>query len=160
MYAIRSYYAPLVYIISALMLVATTARGLIQAFEINNEFRWLLAGLLILYGILLFSELAIMRRYPFYLKAYFVIQTIIVVVLLVLPFPSDNPETRETTDFYALLFIPLCVQAIFYFRRPISYYWVIFLTASSVTAFVITSYSIHYTKLYEDVCDTKFDPIA
>ena len=125
---------PLVYIISALMLVATTARGLIQAFEINNEFRWLLTGLLILYGLLLFSDLLIIRRYPFYLKAYFVIQTIIVVVLLVLPFPSDNPETRETTDFYALLFIPLCVQAIFYFRRPVSYYWVIFLTASSVTA--------------------------
>jgi len=114
------------------MLVATAARGLIQAFEISNDFRWLITGLLVLYGLLLFSELAIIRRFPFYLKAYFVIQASIVVVLLVLPLhPSDNPQT---TDFYALLFIPLCVQAIFYFRRPVSFYWVIFLTASSVTA--------------------------
>lgn len=125
---------PLVYVISVLMLVATAARGLILAFESNNAFRWLIAGLLVLYGLLLFSEVAIMRRFPFYLKAYFLIQAMIVTVMLILPYQIETPGTSETTDFYALLFIPLCVQVIFYFPRPASYYWAAALTATAVAA--------------------------
>lgn len=123
---------PLIYAISGLMLAATAGRGLLQAFEINDNYRWLMAGLLALFGLLLFSELAIYRRFHHYLKIYFVIQASIVVVLLLLPLPPL--ETPPTTDFYALLFIPLCAQAIVYFKRPASYYWFAALTAASVAA--------------------------
>lgn len=121
---------PLVYVINVLMLVATAGRGLFQAFEVNNDFRWLMVGLIALYGILLFLDLAIYRRFPTYLKYYFIVQAVIVIVLLLIPlYPLSSPWSN---DFFALLFIPLCVQAIFYYPRPVSYYWVIALTAASV----------------------------
>jgi len=120
----------LVYAISVLMLAATATRGLLQAFEINNRFRWLIAGLLVFYGVLLFTDLLLYRRFRHYLKVYFILQVSIVIVLLALPLhPLVNPLT---TDFYALLMIPLCVQAIFYFPRPTSYYWVVGFTLASV----------------------------
>jgi len=122
----------IVYIISVLMLGATALRGLLQAFETGDPNRWLIAGLMLVYGVFLFSEAAIIRRFPVYLYAYFVIQTIITVILILLPLYP--PEFPQSNDFFALLFIPLCVQAIIYFRTPRGYYWVIALTASSITA--------------------------
>lgn len=125
----------LVYIISVLMLVATALRGMLQAFETGDPNRWLIAGLMLAYGVLLFTEVAVIRRFPIYLYAYFVIQAIIIIILILLPlYPPDLPQSN---DFFALLFIPLCVQAIIYFRRPIGYYWVIALTVSSITSLFI-----------------------
>ncbi len=122
----------IVYIISGLMLVSTALRGLLQAFGTGDPNRWLIAGLMLAYGVLLFTDVAIIRRLPAYLYAYFVIQAIIIVILILLPlYPPDLPESN---DFFALLFIPLCVQAIIYFRRPAGYYWAIALTATSITA--------------------------
>lgn len=123
---------PLVYVISVLMLVATAGRGLLEAFGNNSSFRWLIVGLLALYGLLLFLDLGIQRRFASYFQAYFVIQASIIVTLLLLPL--DPPGAPISYDFFALLFIPLCVQAILYFPRPQSYYWVIALSAVSVVA--------------------------
>lgn len=147
---------PIVYVISALMLAAAAFRGLIQAFELNNDYRWVIVGLLILYGALLFSEIAISRKFPHYLYYYFIIQASIVIILILLPlFPLDNPNN---TDFFALLFIPLCVQVIFYTKRPANYYWVIALTIASVTALQIQygfiqgiEFSITYIMAYAGI---------
>ena len=123
---------PLINVISLLMLAATFGRAFLQTFEPSNPYRWLISGLLALFGILLFSEINISRVIPSYLKYYFLIQASIVISLILLPlFPEDNPRD---TDFFALLFIPLCVQVIFYFKRPINFYWFIALTIASVTA--------------------------
>ena len=139
----------IVFIISVLMLVATALRGLLQAFETGDPNRWLIAGLMFAYGVLLFTEVAIIRRLPVYLYAYFVIQSIIVVILILLPlYPPDIPQSN---DFFALLFIPLCVQAIIYFRTPAGYYWVIALTATSITALFLqygTSEGIQFAVTY------------
>ena len=122
----------IVYVISVLMLVATALRGLLQAFDTNDPSRWLIAALMVVYGVLLFTEIIIIRWVPVYLYVYFVIQATIVVFLILIPLhPPENPQSN---DFFALLFIPLCVQAIIYFRRLVGYYWVVALTAISVTA--------------------------
>ena len=147
----------IVYVISVLMLAATAGRGLIQAFEVNNDFRWLMVGLMTVYGLLLFLDLAIYRRFPSYLKYYFIVQASLVIVLLLLPpYPLDSPESN---DFIALLFIPLCVQAIFYFPKPTSYYWVVALTTASVIVLHIQygfsegiKYSLTYILAYTMVC--------
>jgi len=139
------------------MLVATALRGLLQAFETNDPSRWLIAGLMLAYGVLLFTDVAIIRRLPAYLYAYFVIQAIIVVVLILIPlYPPDLPQSN---DFFALLFIPLCVQAIIYFRRPTGYYWVIALTATSITALFIQygpsggiQFAVTYILAYTMLC--------
>ena len=60
----------IVYVISVLMLVATALRGLLQAFETNDPSRWLIAALMIVYGILLFTEIIIIRWVPVYLYVY------------------------------------------------------------------------------------------
>ncbi|NIV13350.1 MAG: hypothetical protein GWN62_19320 [Aliifodinibius sp.] len=120
---------PLVYVISVLMLLATAVRGLLQAFDINDPNRWVIVGLIALYGFLLFSDIAIIRRPPIYLKLYFVIQSGIIVNLLLLPDYSSN-----SNDFMALLFIPLCVQAVFYFPKPANYYWIIAITVANSIA--------------------------
>ncbi len=122
----------IVYIISVLMIAATAGRGLLQAFETNDPSRWLIVGLLVVYGILLFTETSFVQRVPAYLNVYFIIQSIVVVVLILLPlYPQDSPRSN---DFFALLIIPLCIQAIIYFHKPANYYWVFFLTVSSITA--------------------------
>lgn len=139
----------LVYIISVLMLVATALRGLLQAFQTGDPNRWLIAGLMLAYGVLLFTEVAVIGRFPIYLYAYFVIQAIIIIILILLPLYP--PELPQSNDFFALLFIPLCVQAIIYFRRPIGYYWVIALTVSSITSLFIqygTSEGIQFAVTY------------
>jgi len=139
------------------MLVATALRGLLQAFETNDPSRWLIAGLMLAYGILLFTDVAIIRRLPVYLFIYFVIQAIIVVVLILIPlYPPDLPQSN---DFFALLFIPLCVQAIIYFRKPVGYYWAIALTATSITALFLQygpsggiQFAVTYILAYTMLC--------
>jgi len=139
----------IVYVISVLMLVATALRGLLQAFETNDPSRWLIAGLMLAYGVFLFTDMAIIRRLPVYLYIYFVVQSIILVILILLPlYPPDLPQSN---DFFALLFIPLCVQAIIYFRKPAGYYWVIALTATSITSLFLqygTSGGIQFAVTY------------
>lgn len=125
----------IVYVISVLMLAATALRGLLQAFETNDPNRWIFVGLLLAYGILLFTDILIIRWLPAYLIVYFIIQSMIVVVLISLPLYA--PDRLQTTDFYALLFLPLLVQVFIYFRRPAGYYWAVALTATSVTALFI-----------------------
>jgi len=120
----------IIYVISVLMLVATAGRGWLEAFDANDPNRWLIVELMIIYGVFLFTETAITRRIPSYLNIYFIIQAIILVVLILIPlYPPERPRHN---DFFALLFIPLCVQAVIYFRKPVSYYLVIALTAVSI----------------------------
>lgn len=148
---------PFVYVINILMLAATAGRGILLALETHNDFLWFIVGLLVLYGLLLFTDLAIYRRFSSYLIYYFAIQAGIVIILLLLPlYPFDSPIT---TDFFALLFIPLFVQAIFYFPKPVSYYWTIALTVASVTALHVQyglsdgiKFSLTYILGYAMIC--------
>ena len=113
------YKPPLFYILSALMFVAVASRAIPLMFELNHESRWLAIVLLGIYAVLVATESTIRQRYPWYINIYFFVQTAIIVVLLNIPLYDDR-----TTDFYALLFIPLCLQAVFYLPRKISYAWI------------------------------------
>jgi len=139
------------------MLVATAGRGWLEAFDANDPNRWLIVELMIIYGVFLFTETAITRRIPSYLNIYFIIQSIILVVLILIPlYPPDRPRHN---DFFALLFIPLCVQAVIYFRKPASYYWVIALTAVSIITLYFqygmiqgTKFAVTYILGYAMMC--------
>jgi signal transduction histidine kinase len=109
----------LVYILSALMVVAVVSRAIPLMIELNHDFLWPVIGLLSLYVILLAAESVIRRRYSWYTNIYFLIQTGIIVILLEIPLYD-----ARTTDFYALLFIPLCIQAVFELPRKTGYAWV------------------------------------
>ena len=109
----------LVYILSALMFVAVISRAIPLMIELNHDYLWLAVGLLVIYAILIATESVIRRRYSWYINIYFLIQTVIIVILLFIPMYDD-----WTTEFYVLLFVPLCIQAIFYFPRRASYVWI------------------------------------
>jgi signal transduction histidine kinase len=117
----------LVYILSALMVVAVVSRAIPLMIELNHDFHWPVIGLLSLYVILLAAESVIRRRYSWYTNIYFLIQTGIIVILLEIPLYD-----ARTTDFYALLFIPLCIQAVFELPRKTGYAWVIGFTLVTV----------------------------
>ncbi|UCD43542.1 MAG: sensor histidine kinase [Chloroflexota bacterium] len=117
----------LVYILSALMFVAVISRAIPLIVELNYDYLWLAVGLLSIYAVLIATESFIRRRFSWYINIYFLIQTLIIVILLFIPMYDDR-----TTDFYVLLFIPLCIQAIFDLPRRTSYAWIAGFTLVSV----------------------------
>lgn len=117
----------LVYILSALMFIAVASRAVPLMVELNHDYLWLAVGLMLIYAVLLGTESVIRQKYAWYINAYFLVQTVIIVALLFIPQYDDR-----TTDFYVLLFIPLCIQAIFNLPRRTSYAWIAGFTLVSI----------------------------
>jgi len=91
--------------------------------------------LLLLYGSLLFGEQTLMRwigtgadqTKQRFQEAYLIVQMCLVIALQVIPPSNDYPT---------LLFIPLSLQAVLFFRQPIGFYWTTLFTL--VMVFLLT----------------------
>lgn len=129
MFDLERFRPPLVYILSALMFVAVASRAIPLMIELNHDYLGIAVGLLVIYAILIATETFIRRIYSWYINIYFLIQTVIIVILLFIP-----KYDERTTDFYVLLFIPLCLQAILNLPRKTSYAWIAGFTLVSITA--------------------------
>jgi signal transduction histidine kinase len=71
--------------------------------------------LLAIFGIVLFSQQAVTRRYPGYPRLYILVQSVLVIAML---------YRDPTLDFLPLLFLPLSFQAVQFFRGWIGFAWI------------------------------------
>jgi hypothetical protein len=88
---------------------AVALRGLGSVFVTGHASRWLVAGLLLIFGVLLATERLLSRRWAWYPHAYLALQTGLIIALLPLP---------PNLDFFAALGLPLSAQALRALPRP------------------------------------------
>jgi len=71
--------------------------------------------LLVIFGVILFSQQALTRRFPLYPRLYTLVQSVLGIVMLYL---------APTLDFLTMLLLPLCFQAVQFFRAPVGFVWI------------------------------------
>lgn len=71
--------------------------------------------LLVVFGVLLFSERFLTNHFPLYPRLYTVVQSIVVIAMLYL---------APTTDFLTMLLMPLSFQAVQFFHDVIGFAWI------------------------------------
>lgn len=135
------------YLASFLILVSVAFRSILEFFD--TPFRWWVIGLMILYMLLFATEWFITRKLPFYRSLYFNLQCWIALILLlhVPPF-----------DYFAVLFVPLLVQAFWLLPRKAAYLltgvFVLLASGSLVDSFGWQEgigYALTYTAVYSFV---------
>jgi hypothetical protein len=91
------------YLLSAMVAGAVALRGLGSVFVTGHQSRWLVAGLLLIFGVLLATERLLSQRWAWYPHGYQALQTSLILTLLLLP---------PYVDFFAALSLPLSAQAL------------------------------------------------
>jgi signal transduction histidine kinase len=71
--------------------------------------------LLAIYGVILFSERALTRRFPGYPRLYIIVQSALAIAML---------YSAPTVDFLTMLFMPLSFQAVQFFPGRIGFIWI------------------------------------
>lgn len=107
--------APFFYLAFYLLFAAVAIRSLTIYFSAGHSLRWLVAGLLAIYGVLLTSEGWLTRRWPGYASFYLAVQAGVVLGLSLLP---------PFLDFFAVLYIPLSTQAMFFYAPALGLRWI------------------------------------
>jgi signal transduction histidine kinase len=97
------------------LLAAVALRALVTYFSVDHPLRWVAAGLLLAFAALLSSESWLTRRYPWYPQLYLALQTGLVFGLFLLP---------PYLDYFAVLFIPLSAQAMFFLPQRTGLAWI------------------------------------
>ena len=108
------------YVIIYFFALSATIRGLIH-FQ-GQTYQWTVTGLLAAFLLLLVLEPWFSRCSPWYTHLYLAVQTIITTVLLLIP------ADPIVTDYFAVLLIPLTLQAMRVFSPRIGFRWIIFFT--------------------------------
>jgi signal transduction histidine kinase len=103
------------YLAFYLLFAAVAIRSLAIYFSADHPLRWLVAGLLLIYGGLMASEGWLTRRWRCYPFFYLALQAGLVLGLSLLP---------PFLDFFAALYIPLSTQAMLSFLTPIGFRWI------------------------------------
>lgn len=109
------------YVVIYFFAISTVFRGLVH-FQ-GLTYQWVVTGLLTAYLLLLTLEPWLSRRSPRLTHLYLAVQTAIVAALLFIPSGSI------ITDYFAVLFIPLSLQAMRIFPPRTGFRWIIFFTA-------------------------------
>ncbi|MFL5807191.1 MAG: sensor histidine kinase [Roseiflexaceae bacterium] len=117
------------YLLSAMVADAVALRGLGSVFIGGHEARWIVAGLLLVFGVLLVTERLLSRRWGWYLHGYLAFQTGLTLALLLLP---------PYFDFFAALGLPLSAQALRALPRPLGFRWVGVLTLAVASVLLAT----------------------
>jgi signal transduction histidine kinase len=71
--------------------------------------------LLAIFGVILFSQEPITHQFPFYPRLYTLIQSTLVIAMLL---------CAPSLDFISMLLLPLCFQAVQFFRAPVGFIWI------------------------------------
>ncbi|HVN54791.1 MAG TPA: sensor histidine kinase [Anaerolineaceae bacterium] len=100
--------------LAAFILIGSVAFRAIFTF-FSTPFLWWIVGLLAAYIVLFATEWQITRRWRSYLPVYFVLQSFLIFVL--------QTAIDPYFDYFAVLFIPLTVQAFWYLPQKIAYRW-------------------------------------
>ncbi len=106
---------PFFYLAFYLLFGAVAIRGLATYFSAGYPLRWLVAGLLLIYGGLMALEGWLTRRRQHYSSFYLALQAGLVLGLSLLP---------PFLDFFAVLYIPLSAQAMLFFSPPVGFRWI------------------------------------
>jgi signal transduction histidine kinase len=106
------------YVIIYFFAISTAIRGLLH-FQ-SRTYQWPVTSLLAAFFLLLAIEPWLSRRSLWYTQLYLAIQTAITVVLLLIPADSI------VTDYFAVLFIPLTLQAMRVLSLRTGFRWIIF----------------------------------
>lgn len=109
------------YVIIYFFAISTAIRGLIH-FQ-GRTYQWVVTGLLAAFLLLLALEPWLSRRSPWYTHLYLAVQTAITAALLFIP------AGPIITDYFAVLFVPLTLQAMRVFPPRTGFRWIIFFTA-------------------------------
>jgi signal transduction histidine kinase len=109
------------YVIIYFFAISTAIRGLIHFH--GWSYQWVVTSLLAAFLLLLVVEPWLSRRSPWYTHLYLAVQTAIAAALLLIP---TDPII---TDYFAVLFIPLTLQATRVFPPRTGFRWIIFFTA-------------------------------
>jgi signal transduction histidine kinase len=109
------------YVIIYFFAISTAIRGLIH-FQ-GRTYQWLVTGLLTAFFLLLVIEPWLTRRSPGYTHLYLAVQTAIAAALLFIP------ADPIITDYFAVLFMSLTLQAMRIFPPRTGFRWIIFFTA-------------------------------
>jgi signal transduction histidine kinase len=117
------------YLLSAMVAAAVALRGLGSVFIGDHDSRWIVASLLLIFGLLLATEHLLSRRLAWYLHGYLAFQTGLVLTLLLLP---------PYFDFFAALGLPLSAQALRALPHPLGFRWVGALTLVMASGLLVT----------------------
>ncbi len=116
----RRPHARLFLIISLVLWASVSMRWVLEFIEGNHPLTAVLTGMLFLFGVLSGLEPLLTGGSTARAHLYLVFQTALVFGASLLYFELD---------FFAILYLPLCGQAIYLFPRPVAYRWVAALTA-------------------------------
>jgi hypothetical protein len=117
------------YLLSAMVAGAVALRGLGSVFLPGHTLRWIVATLLLVFGMLLGTERLLSRRWAWYPHAYLTFQTGLTLTLLLLP---------PHFDFFAALGLPLSAQALAGLPRSVGFRWIGILTFIVASGLLIT----------------------
>ncbi len=123
------YRSTLTLLLYVLIYASVAARGLSYYYEQRRDLLWIAGGLLLIYGVLLISERSITRRFGRYSSVYLAVQIGVILALLIL---------SPLLDYFALLFIPLCVQSMLAFPGKRGYIWIGVFALATALALVIS----------------------
>lgn len=93
---------------------AVTLRWITEFVEQQHPLTWAISAILLLFGILMIAEPLLTRRSPLRAHLYLVLQTGLVFLASLLYFELD---------FFALLYVPICGQAVFLLPRRAALTW-------------------------------------
>ncbi|MGE5221145.1 MAG: sensor histidine kinase [Omnitrophica WOR_2 bacterium] len=102
------------YLITYLIYIAVIARAIGWNYE-TAAIPTIIWILLAVFGIILFSQQTLTRRFPKYTRLYTLIQSALAITLL---------YSAPTLDFLGMLLLPLCFQAVQFFGAPAGFIWI------------------------------------
>jgi signal transduction histidine kinase len=121
-------YAALFLPISYLIWAAVAIRWITEFVEQDHPQTALITGVLLLFGVLLGLEPLITRGSTLRAHLYLAFQAMLIFLASLLHYELD---------FFALLYLPLCGQAVFLFPRPTDLVWVGILVLATVVGLII-----------------------
>lgn len=129
----------LVVIFTVCYFVIGSVFGRMLPYYLHTTYQWLVIGLLGAYLVFFVTERMLSRRLRYYIHAYFVIQTVIPFFLFFAIPSFDGPQ-----DYFVILIVPLCIQAMWHLPQRLGTYWVGFFAVSAAASMIV------YYRFYED----------